>query len=220
MAIAVDVIILAILGVCIFFGYKRGLIGVAFKILSFLVAILITILLYKPVANYIIDHTQIDENLEQTIHQKVAGNIEDQKTENKIEEANTSDIITNYINNIVEQTADTAKENIAEAVSRNLAITIINGGVMVILFIGLQILLLFAKAISEMLSELPIIKQFNTTGGILYGILEGLFFVYLILMIISLIAPMLNQIGILQAINHSSLGSILYNNNILLKILF
>lgn len=59
MAIAVDVIILAILGVCIFFGYKRGLIGVAFKILSFLVAILITILLYKPVANYIIDRSSL-----------------------------------------------------------------------------------------------------------------------------------------------------------------
>ena len=40
-----------------FIGYKRGLIKVAFKLISFLLAIVLAVVLYKPISNFIINNT-------------------------------------------------------------------------------------------------------------------------------------------------------------------
>ena len=61
MAIIIDLIIVAILALSIFLGYKKGLAKNIIKIISFLVAIIIAILFFKPVSNFIIEKTEIDE---------------------------------------------------------------------------------------------------------------------------------------------------------------
>ena len=55
--IIVDLIILAVLLICIGLGYKRGLTGCLLKIISFVLAIVIACILFKPVANIIINNT-------------------------------------------------------------------------------------------------------------------------------------------------------------------
>ena len=67
-----------------------------------------------------------------------------------------------------------------------------------------------------MIAKLAILKQFNALGGTIYGVLEGLFIVFVGFAIVSLIAPLLD-VSILEAINSSTLGSIFYNNNIILN---
>ena len=52
MGIVLDIILLAILVLSLFFGYKKGLISV-FNLCAFLVAIIITWILYTPVTNLI-----------------------------------------------------------------------------------------------------------------------------------------------------------------------
>ena len=79
-------------------------------------------------------------------------------------------------------------------------------------------MLKFVTALADLIAKLPILKQFNKLGGTIYGIIEGLFIVFLGFAVISLIAPMLD-VSVLEAINSSTLGSICYNNNILLKII-
>ena len=63
-----DLIVIAILALSIFLGYKQGLIGVIFKIVAFIIAILITLILYKPVASLIIENTTWDDKIEATIY--------------------------------------------------------------------------------------------------------------------------------------------------------
>ena len=89
---------------------------------------------------------------------------------------------------------------------------------MLLIFIIVKIVLKFVTALADLIAKLPILKQFNKLGGTLYGIIEGLFIVFLGFAIISLIAPMLDS-SVLDAINSSTLGSICYNNNLLLKII-
>lgn len=91
---------------------------------------------------------------------------------------------------------------------------------MIILFVVTRLLLLFAKAILEVVSDLPIVKQFNETGGIIYGILRGLIIIYALLAIASFVLPMVNQTIILEYINHSILTRFLYNHNLILKLFF
>ena len=82
----------------------------------------------------------------------------------------------------------------------------------------MKIALKFVTFLADLIAKLPILKQFNELGGTIYGLLEGLFIVFIGFAVISLIAPMLDP-SILQAINSSLLGSICYNNNLLLKII-
>ena len=63
MGIVLDVIILAILILSIIFGCRKGLIGVAFNLCAFLVALILTFILYKPVASFVIQNTDLYDNL-------------------------------------------------------------------------------------------------------------------------------------------------------------
>lgn len=219
MAIAIDLILLAIMLLSIFLGYKKGLIGVAFKILSFIIAIVITLILYNPVSSYIINNTQIDENIESIIVEKLGANTKIEEGEIIKQDSDLPSVIVNYINDTIKNTVNESKEAIIKAVSRDLTINIIRIIVIIVLFLLTKIILFFAKAILELVTEIPIIKEFNEIGGIIYGIIRGILFIYIILAILTFILPMLNSEIILKAINDTIITKVLYNNNLILKLL-
>ncbi len=212
MSIIVDLVILAIIVLCIILGYYRGLTGSLIKILSFVLSIVIAFVLFIPISNLVIENTQIDESLEQSIREMIIGN--EQNEENNMPEA-----ITDYISQKVEQAADDAKAAVVDSTSRDVAETIVKAGTWIVLFIVARILLIFLKFITSLIARLPIIKQFDKLGGIAYGLIEGLIIVYLLLALVSFIAPMFDN-SIITEIKDSFVGSIFYNNNLLLKIIF
>ncbi len=215
-----DIAVIAILALSIFLGYKQGLIGVIFKIVAFIIAILITLILYKPVANLIIQNTTWDDKIEATIYEKLSGtNIEEgQKLEK--EQTELPGMVVNYINDGIETTVKQAKDNVAEMVAKNLTTSIIQIITMLVIFTVTRLLLLFAKVLLETLSELPIVKQFNEIGGLLYGILRGLVILYAILALASVILPMVGQTTILEQIDHTLITKFLYNYNFILILFF
>lgn len=214
MGLIVDILIIAIIALFIFWGYHRGLIGVAFKIITFFAAIIIALLLYKPVSNIIIEKTQIDENIENSIIEKFSSKEDEQIKEEDIE--NMSEVLVNYIKNYTSEVQDATVSMVAKQVST----LSINVAVAIGLFILTKILLIIFKALSKILAELPVIKQFDKTGGIIYGLLEGILVILIILAIISLCASMIENFKIVSSINNSYIGKFLYNNNIILKVLF
>ena len=213
MSIIVDLVIIGIMLLCIIIGYVRGLTGSLIKILSFILSIIIAFVLFIPISNLIINNTKIDDNLEQSIREIVI------KEDEGIEETKMPDTITDYINNKVEQVADSTKETIVDNTAREVTVTIIKAGTWIVLFIVARILMIFLKFITGLIAKLPVIKQFDKLGGIIYGILEGLIIIYVVLAIISFVSPMIN-VSISNAIDKSYVGSMMYNNNLLLKIIF
>lgn len=211
MSIIVDLVILGIFILCIIMGYVRGLTGSLIKIVSFVLSLIIAFVLFIPISNLIIDNTQIDENIEQTIREMIVGNTEE---EQKMPEA-----ITDYITEQVENASDSAKEAIADNTAREVSLTIVKAGTWIVLFIVARILLILLRFITSLIAKLPVIKQFDKLGGIIYGILEGLIIIYVILAIISFVLPMMNG-TLANAIEESYVGSMMYNNNLLLKIIF
>lgn len=220
MAIILDLIIIGIIALSTFLGYKQGLIGVAFKIISFFIAIIITLVLFKPVTNLIINNTTWDESIENVIYEKLAGTKVEEGEKITKEDTDLPGVVVNYINNGIENTVEQAGEDIAQTVSKDLSQSIIQIIVIIVIFVITRILLIFAKVILEAVSELPIVKQFNEMGGIIYGILRGGIIILVILAIASFILPMINQTAILEYINNSILTKFLYNHNIILMLFF
>ena len=212
MTIIVDLVILAIMILCIIVGYVRGLTGSLIKILSFVLSIVIAFVLFIPISNLIINNTQIDENLEQSIRDVII-------QEDGEEKENMPETITNYIGAKVEQATDSAKEAIVDSTARDVTLTIVKAGTWIGLFIIARILLIFLRFITARITKVPVSKQFDKLGGVIYGILEGAIIIYVILAVISFVAPMIDA-DIITAIDESYIGSMLYNNNLLLKIIF
>lgn len=205
----VDIIIVLIIGLCTYIGYRKGLIGVAFKITSFLIALIITGILFYPISQFVIQNTQIDETIQKSIQDNFISKTEQEGQEDT---QNPSKIITDYIE-------EEANEGI-NVVALSLSQTIVRIGVAIVLFVVVRIILIFFKKFAEIIGELPIVKQFNKSGGIIYGALKGLFIVYFILAILSLIAPMISGTAFFEQIKQSYIGSFMYNYNILLMLIF
>lgn len=221
MSIIVDLIILGIFILCIALGYHKGLTGSLLKIISFVLAIIIAFVLFKPVSNFIITKTNWDDNLEQSIRNMILAK-ENEGAEGTDEEQNQNmpAVMIDYINNAVEEAGNEAREGIADATARDMAVTIINAGTWIGLFILARIVLFFVKGLASLITKLPVIKQFDKLGGIIYGMVEGVVIIYGVLAILSFVSPMLSNTGILSAIQASFVGSIMYDNNLLLKLIF
>ncbi len=218
MSIIIDLIILGLILLCVLLGYKKGLTKCVIKILSFVIAIVIAVVLFKPISNIVINNTQIDDNIKNSIIEVVAADVEES---GKVkEDSNLPKSIINNINEKVENSVNETKQTVVNAAAEQISKTIINVGVAIGLFIIARIALIFVSAISSLITDLPIIKQFDKAGGIIYGLVEALVIIFIIFAIISFISPMIEGSQLITAISKSILGSIFYNNNLLLNIIF
>lgn len=220
MSIIVDLVILGILILCIALGYHKGLTGSLLKIISFVLALVVAFILFKPVSNFIVDKTNWDESLEQGIREMIITEDSSATTKQDEEDKNMPTVMMEYINKTVEEAGNDAKEAIADATARDMAVTIINAGSWIALFLITRIVLIFIKGLANLITKLPIIKQFDKLGGIVYGVLKAIIVIYGILAIISFISPLVSELGIITAIQKSFIGSVMYNNNLLLKLIF
>lgn len=218
--ILVDLVIISMIISNAFWGYRKGLVAVVFKIITFVISLLIVFVLYKPVSQSIMNKTELDEMLSEALADNLTGQTLEDGTLIQAEESSVSKGMVELINSFVAEALQESSSDAVAYVSNKLAVFMIQTGTFLILFMLSRFLLLFIKFAAELVANLPIIKMFNKSGGLIYGIVKGFLMVYLILAIFSLISPIIYEYGVIQAIHDSSLGSGMYDNNIILNIFF
>ena len=217
MGIVVDIILIVCLFIFIVTGYKKGLTGSLLKLVSFAIAIVLAILLYKPLANMIIEKTDIDDNIKTSIINMFSQK-ETERKETKADD-NLQNTIINNINQNIENATTEAKNTIVEQSASKMAITIVNICSALIVFIIAKIILIIVNLFMKGITSLPVIKQIDKTGGIIFGAVEGLFFIYVALAVVSFSAVLWTNNKVSQAVDKSAIGSMMYNNNILTNLL-
>lgn len=198
MGIIIDIIIILFVLASIFLGYKKGLITLGIQLCAFLIAIVITFICYRPIGNIIINTTQIDEKLQETIQ----SNVENFMAENR-EVHTTNELI------------ESAKNGMLQGTARNLAINIIYGITMIVLFAILRIVLLCINHLANAIAKLPILDQFNKLGGSLYGLLRGLLITYTILMIVNLVISVNPKSSLRETMDTTYLAKMMSSYNVL-----
>lgn len=219
MSVIIDLVIVGIIALCIIIGYIKGLTGSLIKILSFVLSLVIAFILFVPVSNFVIENTKIDEMIMENIVEIIIGEKLEEKDEQATKNETMPTAITDYINQKIEQAADEAKESVVDSTAKEVSQTIVKAGTWIILFILARIALTLLKFITSLIAKLPVIKQFDKLGGIIYGFIEGLIITYFALALISCITPMTKG-ELSENINKSYIGSKMYNNNLLLNIIF
>lgn len=201
MNIVVDVVIVAIIALSTLLAYRKGLISLAIGLVSFIVALVLTLILYRPIASIIINYTSIDDMIANSIYADSSDSI-DQNAEN------------------AEYLIDQAKNNLLPEAAHNLANNIITGIVALVLFVAIQIILRLIKALANLIAKLPILSQINKAGGVVYGLLRGVLIIYVVMLLISISAEIDPENAAFTAIEDSYIGNFMYENNLLKNMFF
>ena len=221
MGIILDVVIISIMALSIFLGYRKGLVKIAVKLCAFLIAIIVSIVFYKPVSNIIINNTQLDEKIESAIIENGSIKIEeDEIRKDEQGEQQTNESFLENVQGYVDETITETQNELVRKAAKEISGRLINIIVIVGLFIMTRLILILLVLISDVITNIPIIKQFNKIGGILYGIIRGLLLIYVTLSIVFLVVSISGNSNILQTIESSVLTEFMYESNILLNIIF
>ena len=144
MAIALDLILIGIIALFTFLGYKQGLVKAAIKILSFFIAIIVALTIYKPISGVIVKNTGIDESIKNAIVEKIGSKEENIQIENDL-----TNKIVGEVNNTVDEVATAFSVKLIEIIT------------LLIIYIVIKIVLKFITVLADLISKLPLIKQIN-----------------------------------------------------------
>ena len=213
MGIIFDIIIVAIIALNVFVCYKKGLVKLAVGLIAVLAAVILSIVLYKPISNAIIKNTDLDEKIENVIIENFSA-----KT-NENEEVRYVGII-DYLEKYVDDAVNKTQNEIVYETAGTMATRFVNIAVILIIFLITRVVLLALTFISDIITSLPILKQFNEIGGILYGIVKALLIVYVILAIAFFVVYITGNTAVSEAISGSYITKFFYEHNLILNILF
>ncbi len=194
----VDIIIIAVILLSTILAYRKGLVKLAIGLVAFLIAIVVTVVLYKPVTNLVINVTTIDEGIQNFIYEKA----------NDVMKSDNSD------EDLKGKVVDNVKNNMLPETARSISIYIVTGGVFILLFVLVRIVLIFVTALADAVANLPILKQINKAGGIVYGILRGLLIVFAFLMILNVFSQIYPNNKVTNDVEKSTIAKTMSENNV------
>lgn len=213
MGILIDCLIILVIACCIILGYRKGLMKVAISFIAIILSIVLALIFYRPLSSFIQNHTEIDDKISNSIYEK----IKDVDFANLKEDEKEKNEILKFSEKYIDEAIKNAQDNTAQYVADSLTITIIDGIAFIILLIVSRIILIALNLLADIIGNFPIIKQFNKSGGIIYGIIEGIFIVNIAFAILYVANPICFDGKIEENINKSNIGSIVYEENIFIN---
>lgn len=219
------IVILLILILFIWMGYRRGFIR---EIVSFFFVFLSLSLAWaiNPYINdFLISETPVYSTIQETCTDFVQKQSSDPENEMEsssqfIDGLNLPEILRKNIekNNNTENYAELSVNTLTEYVSGYLARTIVNGLSYVLAYILATIGIRIVVYILNLIAGLPILKTANKLTGGLVGFVKGLVFIWILFLILTVLCS--TEIGktSLELIEKDSLLSVIYQYDPLIQI--
>lgn len=129
-------------------------------------------------------------------------------------------VANNDIVKIIERTDGSVESVIAAVAAAKLADIIFSAIVYIIVFAVVFAILKIVVVFTNIVSRLPVIRQANKIGGLALGLVEGLIAVWILFVIITACGSMEWAVDAMADINSSGFLSMLYENDIILKMIF
>ena len=180
-----DIVMVAVLALSIFIGYKRGLIMTAFSLASVIIAVVLAQML-NPIVYNAVAATEFDEKIEQKVtayiedvYEEKAVPVLEQKREDIIKEAGLPSFLEKIIiesDSAALKTAENEMKKVSVAAAE-FTVKLLCFVLVAVIIVILLTLLMFALKI---VSKLPVIKTFNAGGGAIAGAVIGLGIVYIV----------------------------------------
>lgn len=210
MSITLDIVLIALLLLAFFIGYKKGFVKSVWKIAALVLTIVLMLMLKTPTVNYL-SGTALAETINTKISETV--NLPQGGGVNIAQSLNLPQFMQSEVNNQITESQDLTINDTVNSSLTSLFITII---ACIGLFIAIRLILAVIFMIISGITELPLIKGVNKLIGGLLAAVNIIFAVYLLLACVSLFAPA--DSSLFEEINNTYLVKYLYNYNILLQL--
>lgn len=196
---ALDVIIILIIGLTVFFAAKNGFVKTAISAVSFIVAIAVTAAFASPFAEFIRD-TAVAKTIETATEEQITDILLDGSHEidsvlnGESEEFNTFITIAGldreelsqwYAQNVVD--AETAESQLAKKIAAPIIDTVAMLVSILLLYIGTQIILSILAFLLDKIARLPVLKSCNKLLGTILGIVLALVRVCLFCFVVEIL---------------------------------
>ncbi len=203
-----DIIVLVLIITGAIIGYKKGLVGIMVGLVSMILAIILSLILQGPIADALYNNTGMGKVIEQTVYNNL------NSANNKEKEANASENI------IIDSITNKATESLtSEQTAKTVTMFVLKGISFVIIFIIVTIICRILQSVLNLVFNLPVLDIVNNFGGLGVGVIKALLKIYIVLAIISFIAPMNIIDPVIDMINTSTVTKILYQNNLFVSLL-
>ncbi len=203
------IIVLAIIGLSAFYGYKKGMVRILLSMVALLVTFVIAAILTVPVSGILKAVTPIDEGIADSVSKLVEEN--EVVNAEAIGNLNLPEQIEKVLVKGAEAAADGFNEYIVTTVTDLLVKAITFFALIIIVYIVVRIII----NILDFIAKLPIINTFNKGGGLLIGLAQGLLIVWIGFLIVTAFANEPWAQETLAQINANELLTFLYNNNLI-----
>lgn len=216
------VIVVGILVLCMFMGYRAGLIKTIFSIFSMVVALILTMF----ISPYVSKALQSNEKIVDYFSQKVIVvlNLDEmnQTIQDKVEQIDKLPIPQTMKqslkhNDTSETESALGATDFTGYLSRSIACMILNSLSFAITYVILIILLRVLCIVLNIISKLPVIHQINKMTGLAAGLIQGLIIVWLLCIVLVSFSGTGWGKSCYEMINQNDFLGLLYNNNLILK---
>ena len=193
-----DIILIAIVLLCIYFGYKHGFVRTLQNLSSFVLSIIIALLTYGKIA--------------ELISNSVVGKFIREKIFDSISVSNTD---FSSLPDFLQTPLESGVESIAETVSANMSVMVISIISIVLTIVVSKFLLGFLFKVLNVFAKMPLLKQCNRLLGIAFGALNGYFWVCIVLFVVTYLSNLPNMELVAEMLDSSNIALFLRDNNLL-----
>lgn len=236
MGIIIDIVAVLVILICAAIAYLRGFVKTFFGFISMILAIVLACVFCKQLATSIKQNTQVDEWISENIiliSASTTNNEENEATEeiNKGENVEVSGDtkstinISNAINNLPDTLNEAIglheiKKNATQTIATKITDVVISIFSWIIIYGITRIVLAIITVIFNGIMNLPLLKEINNIAGLVIGIIMGFFRIYFVLAIVYFISNIINISGLVNIIGTSTMVASMYNNNLLINLIF
>lgn len=201
----IDIIVIAIIALSAFLGYKKGLVSILVSFAGMIIAIVLAFILQGPVADFLYN-TPIGSSIEQGVTEVIEENVQQENNNDN------ENFITKILNsNENSQDINKAAESLTKYILKGISFV----GILILVFIICYIL----QMVLNLVFDLPLLNSVNRLGGIGLNVIKTLIKLWVLLAIISFISAIPIVKPVVDVINDSMLVKLLYDNNFLVAII-
>lgn len=220
----VDIIIIVILLLSIFYFANKGLISSILKSCSWLISILVTYFLY-PFVSSLLRKTIVFDFLRETIYTVMGlDSVSATNGSSQITAINSLTLPEGLKTMIVDNNNSVIYDllgvnSLQEYIAGYIANIILNIVISILVFFIIKFCIKLAFTALDIAVKMPVVKQLNSLGGAFLGAFWGVVIIWSIMAITTLLIASPVFSDLINAINNSFIGSILYNNNFIMNVL-
>lgn len=225
MKMLVDIILVVLVLGFILVGWKRGFLLSVYSLFSMIIAIVLACVL-SPLVSSGIEKTGIPDKLETKISSYVETELTDKfganadvSAEEAAAELPLPDFLIGKIaENVIENDATPIK-SISNRIGAKSAEFICDIIAFILVFFIVVAIMMTLKIVLKLATKLPVLKQADAVGGVLIGFVEGILFICVLALLLSVFSSAQSMQGIVDAVEKSHIAKFIYQNNFIGKII-